>query len=895
MRLTPAYASLPGRMPNINTPPIVTAQDAHRQSDDSQATSTAASSRSSTSKAGEPLLTPPVGLQLDMSNLPSPSAQDQSGPQSTSDLPEVRTKSGRLIKPALRRDSMHSSYHNRERADSVPASVPSALRAKSTPNTPSVPKAVQFDPHLEHVKVFKFKQRPAAISRQGSPDQTETETEEERELFPFVNYGRKGPSPPGGATPTSHLSPAAPQQPEEQLVLRLPNFPSSARLSLDKDVWLERLYLADDLRSVRGTVRVRNIGFEKWVAIRFTLDKWVTVNEVSADHSESLGDGASDRFVFSIKLNELLNWPRGAGLHETKTMFLCIRYRTSGAEYWDNNDGQNYQLDFKKRQIPPTPLPTPVLNRPGRSQSLMGNSASSQQGRIIDMVKRHGVSASKTSSNGFVEDLRRELDKLKSDEEDGDRPPILTKKLAGQVAQVLAAAKGGRNSPPVSPNARSESPMWTARYDWNESLRNPNASRARGGVYDYFSSKPIPAQAAAAASTTSTAAGSGPHFTVSAASPPSRDSSGSSATTPLVSAFGQTRAGMLSPAVGDVFAHHRPVIPSDLNSPSNGNSVDSSVQNSACNSPNKFNDALDVPSPTTATPPDARRFLVPSSAQSSPTQHRSSAPRFPNFAMGHRSRGGQTSPFASVDHSLEGSDEEEDQADNIRLTSRSQNPRVVTVPKTSIRRGLDKKDDGLVLENYDREDGPALRRQHSHQSTTHQETGSVMMDRDLFSPATSISSVESETNGMNGLVTPEDGAPARSMVGMDSLYEEDSTEARSSSSTAGSTPRLATGRRWSPVTFANGGDLPSSNDATVNAGGPRTAAELNELISKYCWSSDAGPSVGGVVTGGNNSTGNGAMSNGYPEAMGLYDLSQRRDYHTPPRLASGAATPTADF
>ena len=54
------------------------------------------------------------------------------------------------------------------------------------------------------------------------------------------------------------------------------------------------LLLAEDLRDVavenielvgttgEGVVRVRNIAFEKCIAVRFTLDKWQTTTEASA-------------------------------------------------------------------------------------------------------------------------------------------------------------------------------------------------------------------------------------------------------------------------------------------------------------------------------------------------------------------------------------------------------------------------------------------------------------------------------------------------------------------------------------------------------------------------------------------------------------------------------------
>lgn len=502
---------------------------------------------------------PHAGLQLDLQCLPSPSIHDGAAPASTSKLPEmVRKKSGEPVKSSLKQFPISASVFV-TRADSSPSSLPtrSLQNYKSAPSTPHYPttpgasKNVHFDTHLEHVKLFKHKQKPAAVSRDGSPEQTETETEEEKDAytkFPYLYAKKAGFSPPGSAGHREGTSPAPPTpgspiDVEEQLVLRLPNFPSSTKLRVDRSVFLERVYLADDLRSVRGTVRVRNLAFEKWVAVRFTLDGWKTVSEVSAEWSESLssGDGEKDqigvdRFTFSLKLNELLNWPRGAGAHETKSMSLCLRYTAGGEEIWDNNDGNNYQLDFRKRiasmgtpSTPGTPG-TPAGMASARSEAEArsrnntlpkrhGSLAPAEAAKLVELAKRGGVhgnqsaashqaNSTKTSKGGFaMEDLRRELDRLKSDEEEED---ARLASIAGVPAPRLRSAADAamrRGSPPISPSGRAASPgagpagdgtsPWTSRYDFGASLKNPRTGSrttgaGRAAALDYFSSKPTP-------------------------------------------------------------------------------------------------------------------------------------------------------------------------------------------------------------------------------------------------------------------------------------------------------------------------------------------------------------------------------------------------------------------
>ncbi|GAA6013094.1 hypothetical protein JCM11491_005180 [Sporobolomyces phaffii] len=268
----------------------------------------------------------------------------------------VRKKSGELVRPSLKTDGMRRDFS----------------KPRSAPATPICPKYVHFDTQLEHVKHFLAQQRPAAVSRTGSP--VETETEDEPEAFPF----------PAMATAQAG-----------KVKLILPNFP--ARPPTENDAYVESLEMASDGKSIRGIVRVKNLSFEKWVAVRFTLDHWQTVSEVSADHHESMGQG-SDRFIFTIKLQDLL------ARIEEKTMYLAVRYTTAGREIWDNNDGQNYRIEFKKG-------PPPV----SRSSASSAFSGLNPPKRSAWSVTNAGQAADRMA------DLRRELDRLvKEDNFDND-------------------------------------------------------------------------------------------------------------------------------------------------------------------------------------------------------------------------------------------------------------------------------------------------------------------------------------------------------------------------------------------------------------------------------------------------------------------------------------------
>ena len=97
-----------------------------------------------------------------------------------------------------------------------------------------------------------------------------------------------------------------------------------------------------------GNVIVKNIAFNKWVAVRFTFDHWQTISEVSATYDSTQDNGTTpkdpawDRFTFSIKLVDFTNL-------ENRQMLFCVRYNVMDQEYWDNNYGSNYRVEFRKR------------------------------------------------------------------------------------------------------------------------------------------------------------------------------------------------------------------------------------------------------------------------------------------------------------------------------------------------------------------------------------------------------------------------------------------------------------------------------------------------------------------------------------------------------------------
>lgn len=219
------------------------------------------------------------------------------------------------------------------------------------PSTPAFgPKSVHFkekEDGLESVRLFRRTGKPVSVSKPTSD--TETETEPEPSGFPFPRVSSNS-----SLTEIANCS-----------TVPAPN-PSPYA-----NVHLESITLPPARPPVlRGTVLVRNIVFEKHIGVRFTLDGWTTVSEVSAAYAGSVGQletlagtnqgktvgdligpGAAsvwDRFNFAIKLEdyEAYLWQR--------TLFLVIRYSAGGVgEFWDNNSGENYRITFRPHATGP--------------------------------------------------------------------------------------------------------------------------------------------------------------------------------------------------------------------------------------------------------------------------------------------------------------------------------------------------------------------------------------------------------------------------------------------------------------------------------------------------------------------------------------------------------------
>lgn len=385
------------------------------------------------------------GLKLDFTGIipvsPTPAESQSAVVHSPYPGKLIRKKSGEILKSALK-------YGGPLSANGTPLTTPvegekgsprPRFESKSCPTTPSCPKYVHFDAQLERVKLFLHDQKPLVVSRDASPTAGDYTTSEGEE-YPFPSTDEE-------------------KDVKKSLQIRLPNFPTSH--APDSQLYLESLFLDDERKHLKGVVLCKNLAFQKWVAVRFTVDWWQTTSEVSATYKESIKGGAFDRFSFSIRLADF------SSRIEEKTLFLAIRYTTDGREIWDSNGGQNYQVIFEKV------VSGPAAPRAARAvptiQVGMGRSIG---GRTSQWSDKGGHEADRMA------DLRARLSRLTADDRE-DEPPQVSP-IRDRYAFSPSKRDRGFGSPQGSPR-RSFSAIDTKPSDL------PTAGPALAARYDFGS------------------------------------------------------------------------------------------------------------------------------------------------------------------------------------------------------------------------------------------------------------------------------------------------------------------------------------------------------------------------------------------------------------------------
>ncbi|XP_071948227.1 protein phosphatase 1 regulatory subunit 3B-like [Antedon mediterranea] len=108
-----------------------------------------------------------------------------------------------------------------------------------------------------------------------------------------------------------------------------------------QNVCLENIVVKDSL-IVMGTLKVKNISYEKKVFLRTTFDRWKSFTDFNATFVQSIGSSIhsseSDKFdTFSFQFNVPTN-------QRIERFEFCVCYKCESGEFWDNNDGLNYRV-----------------------------------------------------------------------------------------------------------------------------------------------------------------------------------------------------------------------------------------------------------------------------------------------------------------------------------------------------------------------------------------------------------------------------------------------------------------------------------------------------------------------------------------------------------------------
>jgi len=118
--------------------------------------------------------------------------------------------------------------------------------------------------------------------------------------------------------------------------------PDFSRRVDERRVSLEHCTVDDVLLVIAGTVRVANVSFEKHVAVRYTINGWMTYADEVAKYLQS--SGATDQFTFKIHLPDYFDF--------SSRMEFSVMYVVDGQTFWDSNFGANYRIECHVEESP---------------------------------------------------------------------------------------------------------------------------------------------------------------------------------------------------------------------------------------------------------------------------------------------------------------------------------------------------------------------------------------------------------------------------------------------------------------------------------------------------------------------------------------------------------------
>jgi hypothetical protein len=348
------------------------------------------------------------------------SSDDSSEDSATTRRKMIRKKSGELVKSSLK--------------------LPSLMRTQSMPT-----KMVHFASNLEHVRRFCRREKPTAVSTNNIKEPVSFQWQSSED------DNSSDQSSDDGSDDDDESFFSRPHKP--QWHVSLPNFTPPEDVP-GKPVYLDSVFVSGDKCNLIGHICVKNWSFSKSVVVRYTLDFWKTVSEVSADYNGDVRRRTQrqgyDRFTFSIRLEDLPQQALGS-----KSMFFCIRYNCELGEFWDNNNALNYEVMFSK----PKQQQQQQQRQQKHHQSMAGT-------KVVEPPKFRGHRRAKTHPNPDIMydrdfDHQHEVQVESTLDEHLDRKPA-----------------------PMSSSATKQPNKLTSRYNFGASLTAASRQNRRGSDED---------------------------------------------------------------------------------------------------------------------------------------------------------------------------------------------------------------------------------------------------------------------------------------------------------------------------------------------------------------------------------------------------------------------------
>lgn len=207
----------------------------------------------------------------------------------------------------------------------LPRLLKSSLRTPRSASAPCSPttglKSVHFNKdNLEDVCLFRKAQTPLAISQKNIFWAQEDEEED-------------------SSSSSSSSSSSEEDNASTKKTLSYPNWPTRLSDIIDKKTKVIRIEKGsirlEDNENMYGKILVRNLDYHKTVTIRYSFDFWETMDNCEARYHQpdEHKNHAYDVFSFQIKVPS-----------EATTLYFAVNYKVGSKEFWDNNQGRNYEV-----------------------------------------------------------------------------------------------------------------------------------------------------------------------------------------------------------------------------------------------------------------------------------------------------------------------------------------------------------------------------------------------------------------------------------------------------------------------------------------------------------------------------------------------------------------------